>query len=238
MSSVELSLQELLWRLAAQGGDDPRITRLDGFAVIHSVRDRMFRACRTSMRSLHSQLPHWDQAASAQRTAELRTRGIRIQTIGPRNGLLGPEAVALRGYLSAVVGLGEEIRAAERLPITQLILADRSTAMIPALATPPGQAALLVESEELVRPLEAAFQATWEASETVEFADHDPVDRLGKRSREVLVLLAAGLTDEAIARELGVTDRTVRRQISRLCRKLRVDCRFQLGLEVARRGWL
>nr|WP_238351160.1 helix-turn-helix domain-containing protein [Kribbella shirazensis] len=110
--------------------------------------------------------------------------------------------------------------------------------MVPVLATPPGQAALVIRSEALVRPLEAVFQATWDVAEAVEIAEADPVERLGRRSREVLVLLAAGLTDEAIARELGVTDRTVRRQIACLCRKLRVDCRFQLGLEVARRGWL
>jgi len=240
MSNVELRLRALLLRLCsvAEGGDDPRIVRLDGFADIHAVRDRLVGTCRTSLRSLHSQLPHGDQTASAQRTAELLTRGIRMQTIGLRNRLLGPEGASMSGYLRAVVGLGEELRAAERLPMSQLILADRSVALIPVLATPPGQAALLIQSEEFVRPLEAVFQATWEQSEAFELREADPLDRLGERSREVLVLLAAGLTDEAIARELGVTDRTVRRQVARLCRKLRVDCRFQLGLEVARRGWL
>jgi DNA-binding CsgD family transcriptional regulator len=240
MSNVELRLRALLWRLCsvAESGDDPQVVRLDGFADIDAMRDRLVGTCRTSLRSLHSHLPHGDQTASAQRTAELVTRGIRVRTVRLRNRLLGPEGASMRGYLRAVVGLGEELRAAERLPMTQMILADRSAALIPVLGTPMTQAAVLIRSEEFVRPLEAVFQATWEQSEAVDISEADPLDRLGERSREVLVLLAAGLTDEAIARELGVTDRTVRRQVAGLCRKLRVDCRFQLGLEVARRGWL
>jgi ATP/maltotriose-dependent transcriptional regulator MalT len=240
MPNVELRLRALLWRLAsvAEGGDDPQIVRLDGFADIQAAREQLAGTCRTSLRSLHSHLPHGDQTASAQRTAELVGRGIRMQTVRLRNRLLGPEGASMRGYLRAVVGLGEELRAAERLPVTQMVLADQSAALIPVLGTPMTQAALLIRSEEFVRPLEAVFQSTWEQSEAVDISEADPLERMGERSREVLVLLAAGLTDEAIARELGVTDRTVRRQVAGLCRKLRVECRFQLGLEVARRGLL
>lgn len=241
MSKVESVLRPLLWHLytMAERSDDPRVVRLEGASEILTVRDRLVGGCRSSLRSFQSQLPHGDQTASAQRTAELVARGVRMQTIGPRERLLGPEAALMRGYLRTVISLGEELRAAERLPLTQLIMVDRSAALMPVLATPPGQAALLVRAEDLLRPVDAAFATTWEEAETVdEQVAGDPAAQPSSRSREVLVRLAVGLTDEAIGRELGVTDRTVRREVAGLCRSLRVDCRFQLGLEVARRGWL
>ena len=54
----------------------------------------------------------------------------------------------------------------------------------------------------------------------------------------MLKLLDAGLKDEAIARQLGVSMRTARRRISSLIAKLGVGTRFQAGLEAARHGLL
>ena len=59
--------------------------------------------------------------------------------------------------------------------------------------------------------------------------DHDAV---------LLTLLATGLTDEAIARQLDVSQRTVQRYIRGLMDRLGADTRFQAGLQAARRGWL
>lgn len=56
--------------------------------------------------------------------------------------------------------------------------------------------------------------------------------------RRLLTLLSAGLTDHAIARDLGVSERTVRRRITRLQAVLGGRTRFQLGVQAARRGWL
>lgn len=49
---------------------------------------------------------------------------------------------------------------------------------------------------------------------------------------------AGGKTDEAIARILGVAERTVRRQIEGLIEKLAVNSRAELFVEVGKRGWL
>lgn len=56
--------------------------------------------------------------------------------------------------------------------------------------------------------------------------------------RSVVRLMAAGEKDEAIARKLHVSDRTVRRLVAELLEIAGVDSRFQLALEAARRGWL
>ena len=59
---------------------------------------------------------------------------------------------------------------------------------------------------------------------------------LSERQRVIVGLLAAGLTDEAIARRTGVTDRTVRRSIAELLEMFDVSSRFALGVEAAKQG--
>ncbi|NUT90617.1 MAG: HTH domain-containing protein [Saccharothrix sp.] len=53
-----------------------------------------------------------------------------------------------------------------------------------------------------------------------------------------MALLATGATDRAIARELGVSTRTVHRKIARLQSLLGVRSRFQLGVCAAGHRWL
>lgn len=56
--------------------------------------------------------------------------------------------------------------------------------------------------------------------------------------KALLRLLAAGLTDEAAARRLGISVRTARRQVAVLMNKLGASSRFQAGHRAAQRGWL
>ena len=51
----------------------------------------------------------------------------------------------------------------------------------------------------------------------------DPVDRLTDREREVLALVAEGLSNDAIARRLFVADRTVESHITSVLHKLDID---------------
>ena len=63
-----------------------------------------------------------------------------------------------------------------------------------------------------------------------------PLDVLSTRDQQLLALLAAGLTDQAIARKLGVALRTVERRVRRLMDGLGARTRFQAGLQAAARG--
>jgi DNA-binding NarL/FixJ family response regulator len=68
--------------------------------------------------------------------------------------------------------------------------------------------------------------------------ESDPVAALGLTPREgdVLRLLAAGLTNEAIARRLGVAQKTVRNQVSAVFTKLGVDNRAAAAERADRAG--
>jgi DNA-binding NarL/FixJ family response regulator len=56
--------------------------------------------------------------------------------------------------------------------------------------------------------------------------------------RRLLPLLVGGLSDVAIARQLGWTERTVRRHLQRMMVKLNAGTRFQAGYQAVQRGWL
>jgi DNA-binding NarL/FixJ family response regulator len=69
-----------------------------------------------------------------------------------------------------------------------------------------------------------------------------PLSRSGaaeppQMEQDLLRLLAAGYKDEAIARQLGVSSRTVARKLVDIMREHGASTRFQLGLLLARQGW-
>lgn len=56
--------------------------------------------------------------------------------------------------------------------------------------------------------------------------------------KRLVALLAAGLKDLTIGRELGVGPRTVERRLQRIMAYLGTRTRFQTAVEACRRGWL
>lgn len=57
-------------------------------------------------------------------------------------------------------------------------------------------------------------------------------------TQRLLTLMRTGATDRAIARELGISLRTLHRRIARLQSLLGVQSRFQLGVLAAELEWL
>jgi NarL family two-component system response regulator LiaR len=58
------------------------------------------------------------------------------------------------------------------------------------------------------------------------------------REREVLALIARGLSNKLIARELGIAEKTVKTHVSSILAKLDVTDRTQAALLAVRRGWV
>jgi Response regulator containing a CheY-like receiver domain and an HTH DNA-binding domain len=90
----------------------------------------------------------------------------------------------------------------------------------------------LVHSPLVVAVLRALFEELWGRGVPL----RRPEGRHGVL--RVLRLAALGLSDEMIARRLGVCVRTVRSRFAEAMSELGVRSRFQAGVEAARRGWL
>lgn len=134
-------------------------------------------------------------------------------------------------------GIGEEIRLVPELP-TRMLIIGTTHVILPEPLGFEDEPRSLVRQKGLVEAMILWFEAVWAHAEPLPAteAGAEP-GRLDLR-RFVLQQLAAGAQDEQIARQLGVSLRTVRRRIADLMTELGAESRFQAGVEAARRGWL
>lgn len=162
---------------------------------------------------------------------ELLERGVAIRVVFSADGLDLPGRMAsIRDQIEA----GLQARAAVEVP-TKLVIVDRRIAVLPpSNVSDPTESALIVREALLLNALVPLFEATWARATPIGASEEtlDPDDRL------LLALLASGLKDEAVGRQLGVHVHTARRRISRMLGRLDAASRFQAGVHAVRRGWL
>ncbi|MGP3924209.1 MULTISPECIES: hypothetical protein [unclassified Streptomyces] len=132
---------------------------------------------------------------------------------------------------------GVEIRLVE-VPLQEMVLVDDVAALVRTRDEPMGQQALLVRAPALLTNLRALFAASWRSSVAI-----GNYRKLGRRSRNgltrrILVALGSGRTDEAAARELGMSVRTYRRHVAEIARELGANSRFQTGARAVELGLL
>jgi predicted transcriptional regulator len=155
------------------------------------------------------------------------------------------EAVAWPGRMISDIGpsirAGEKARVRPELPL-KLVISDNQVAIIPfSLATGGQSAAYLIRRSPMLVALESLFEAEWDRALVLSDAGRQTGDdrtQPDEDTRCLLELLAAGLTDAAIARSQGWSERTTQRRIHRLMQELGAATRFQASLTAARRGWL
>jgi DNA-binding NarL/FixJ family response regulator len=167
--------------------------------------------------------------------AALITRGVRVRAIYSESINSAPRQ---RKYLSDLAATGVEVRLASHVPF-DLLIADSHSALVSAHPDDPSGAAVIVRGPTLVRSYVALYEDCWlrstpYAARSVEVGA--TAGELTEQHRTTLRLLANGLTDERIARKLGVSLRTVSRLVSEIMRYLEADSRFQAGVLAAARG--
>ncbi len=159
----------------------------------------------------------------------VQVRAIYDESILEMRGLFEHVRLMTRSF-------GEEARLVPDLPM-KLIIVDRSMALVPteSKSGPADEAALVVHRSGLLDALIALFDLYWQRG--APFALGASALEDGAGADALVSLLTAGLKDEAIARNLGLSVPTVRRRIAALLSTLEVSGRFQAGLELGRRGW-
>ncbi|WP_394613287.1 LuxR C-terminal-related transcriptional regulator [Lentzea sp. JNUCC 0626] len=163
-------------------------------------------------------------------------RGVSYQVIYGAHVLHDAESLDM---VRRCVAAGEQARVFPHVPMNVAIVDDR-WALVTARAQTAGKphiAAVVVHDSPFLSGLVGFFEAFWRMA--VPITNSTEASGTPQReTRQLLTYLSAGLTDEAIARELGVSERTIARRISRLQEVLGAQTRFQLGVQASRQGWL
>jgi NarL family two-component system response regulator LiaR len=162
---------------------------------------------------------------------------------------LRPDVVLMDLVMPRLDGVGAMRRLRRRLPATRVIVltsfADDER-LLPAIRA--GAAGYLLkdaEPRELARAVRAAHAgealldpavAARVVQELAAPTDGDVAERLTRREREVLELLARGLSNKRIARELGIAEKTVKTHVGHVLAKLGVTDRTQAAVRAVRAG--
>ncbi|HYN97513.1 MAG TPA: LuxR C-terminal-related transcriptional regulator [Pilimelia sp.] len=119
-----------------------------------------------------------------------------------------------------------DYREASSVPM-KLFVVDRRIALFPVAPGDPERGYLEVAQPPLVSALVALFERHWSVAQPSPTPGAAP---LTPRERALVALLAAGHTDDAAARRLRISTRTVSNVIRDLMDRVGAGNRFQLGL--------
>jgi DNA-binding CsgD family transcriptional regulator/sugar-specific transcriptional regulator TrmB len=162
-------------------------------------------------------------------------RGVRSRSVYDGDALdeQGTLAIAEQS-----MRFGEEARATTGLPFKMAIV-DRTTGFMPLDVRSPALGALLVRSPPLLEAMIALFEGIWLRAVPMRAGQaHTGIDTLSGRAADVLRLMSAGLKDEAIARALNLSRRTVQKHVTDVMTALGARTRFQAALLAKDRGWI
>ncbi|WP_042381839.1 helix-turn-helix domain-containing protein [Streptacidiphilus melanogenes] len=189
--------------------------------------------------------------STPQDEAVVLRRGVRVEVIYEH------ETVRDAQQLTAIrdcMAIGEQSRMLPTLPF-KLALVDDRWALLPAGTGTALDSALVVRRCSLLDALSRLFTLCWSQAMRIPRAqtepeqgpDAGPATEPGggspstaapaeplRRRREVLTLLATGMTDESIARTMGVSTRTVQRLVREFMDSCGARTRFQAGVHAAR----
>ncbi|MET9603615.1 helix-turn-helix transcriptional regulator [Streptomyces sp. NPDC006512] len=207
-------------------------TAIDGERVIHSTLAHAVRECREELMTVQPggsrvsyDLDGLDHVRGPVRHRTLYQHAVRTH------------AATLR-HIERLIEAGGEVRTLDHV-FDRLIVIDRTIAYVPGHSE-ARTSALEIRQPSIVSFLVQVFEEAWErgssidprASRTVE---PDIADEI---QRAIMRLLVAGHTDEAIARRLGTSRRTVAAHVSRIAATLQSRSRAQLGYLIATTGML
>jgi predicted transcriptional regulator/DNA-binding CsgD family transcriptional regulator len=183
--------------------------------------------------NLGSDSPPYTELLHRQLAAGRPMRGLY-----PSDVVNDPERLA---YVRHWSGAGEQVRLTAQLPPRMAVFGSNVALVSSGWGGGPATGFILVRAPALVALVSDLFARYWERAfpmPTSASADdrtnhHERNERL-----EILEGLMLGAKDETLARQLGVSLRTVRRRVADLMDELGASTRFQAGMEAVRRGLL
>ncbi|MHA3702064.1 helix-turn-helix domain-containing protein [Jatrophihabitans sp. YIM 134969] len=211
-------------------GSGEMVEVVKGDEAVHRRWLQLQYSARTSMRAFDK--PPYLYTGNPAETVLLR-QGVSYRTVYDRDALTAPGKL---DRIQVSREAGEVCRIGDNVPM-KLFIADERMALAPLHESADIESAVVVYPSALLSALVALFESFWERAVPLRDVDSGPQrwsSVLTPLQREILDLLDAGLTDEAIGRHLEVGYRTVQRRISELMDQFGAHTRYQLGVQTQR----
>jgi DNA-binding CsgD family transcriptional regulator len=196
---------------------------------VSAVVDALIRSTTGEVLLIHTvewlDRPGWPKQDTLIAREAAGGRGVR--SIYPTEALHRPQ------WLAAVhrwAEVGEDVRLLPSPPL-RLMLFGVQAALVPVEWGSSPVRRVIVRTPGVVDALRLLFEVLWRQGAPMP-GTQPAGDR---RNQQVLRLLAAGAKDETIARQLGLSLRTVRRRVAEQIGELGATTRFQAGVEAVRR---
>ncbi|WP_344073571.1 LuxR family transcriptional regulator [Streptomyces crystallinus] len=219
-------------RLAAY--NDNLVEVVTGDAVGPRMR-QAWASAREQIRQFESP-PYFPLSGATDDALATLARGITQRVVYSRESLEYPGH--LKAAIEPCVNAGEQARVLPSVPV-KLVIIDEAYALVSLSIREADvvNSMLVVQPCGLLSALIALFEQSWHNA----LPFHGTTTRPGglpPADRRLLWLLAGGASDEAIARELDLSRRTLFRRLQVLMARLGAANRFQLALQAQRQGWL
>ncbi len=219
-------------RLAAY--NDNLVEVVTGDAIGPRIR-HAWASARDQIRQFESP-PYFPLAGATDDALATLARGVTQRVVYSRESLEHPGH--LKEVIEPCIKAGEQARVLPSVPV-KLVIIDEAYALV-SLSIKEADVhntMLVVQPCGLLSALMALFEQSWQNA----LPFHGRTTRPGglpPADRRLLWLLAGGASDDIIARELGISRRTLFRRLQILMAQLGAANRFQMALQAQRSGWL
>jgi hypothetical protein len=154
-------------------------------------------------------------------------RGVQHRMVYSRAAI---EAQGL-AFMTACLGAGEEARVVGDVPVRMTLFDDFAAALPVMTGRMVTEGIVVVRPGSILDSLSALFETIWAGA--LPFGLERPTDPADGLDDDIFVaLLASGMSDHAIARQLDISVRTVGRKIQRVLAEMNAATRFQAGVAI------
>jgi len=235
----ELALFEQVYATARarRQQSDHQIELVDTPATVARVVSDAAARCVVRAYIMH---PRVDFRAEMHRASAIYDRELVERGVERRNlyhvGTLSNAST--RKAVAELEPIGVKFRTLPVVPVHAIIY-DDDLAIISRRSSDDDRAALVIRDPQVVQLARHLYETVWDCATPFTLSASEPAG-VGPSPAQQRILegLAAGLTDEVVARRAGVHVRTVRRNITALCELAGVESRFPLALRARELGWL
>lgn len=163
-------------------------------------------------------------------------RGVSYRCVYARASVQQPHYYAQN--IQPCIAAGEQARVLPEVPV-KLTVFDGQLAMVSLsdATAKISRSSLLIRQSSLLDALIGLFETSWRSALPMHLGTKEP-SSLRPMERKIIELLASGITDHAIAELLGISRRTLSRNLESLTTRAGVVNRFQLAVFACRNGWI